>query len=382
MKTLFRLALLLCSVGLIFQALACGTATQTNPSTSSVIQEPAQNPPPSESLAKACEFNHHITDIASLKSVSPLGMVGAGDTEIVGRSYMFVKQDWAGRAIPIYAPADVTLFAASHYVPQGAPVGYAPDWALWFTLDCNPQQSLQLFHIKQVSPRIEAVVPAGLSSSSALMATTQKVSFKAGEVMAFYVKGINDTAWDFIVYDERVTNVFANPARYLAQHSNVLNVVCPFDEFREDLKTQYYALLAAPGSDPAPGLTCGSVSRDVPGSIAGQWFLSEDASAGFGSLRQEGFYGNPFPIVLRPDGIIDFGHVGPVRDVRIDSSNPSFQDPSLLTTEHCYQIYEASMAQGYLYFRVLSESGMQLSYSDVGLCPAVFPTSNFKNYYR
>jgi hypothetical protein len=81
--------------------------------------------------AKAA-FTAHVTDIASLFAVSPLPAL-AGGVAFEGRSYMTVKSEYAGQLVPLYAPTDMTLFAAKRYVTEGAPADYLPDWALEFT---------------------------------------------------------------------------------------------------------------------------------------------------------------------------------------------------------------------------------------------------------
>src|SRR4051812_5939707 len=68
--------------------------------------------------SKPLTFSHQIMDPASIKVVTPIGTVGAGNTELVGRSYIFAKDGTEGVRLPIKAPTDMQLVGATHYLPQ------------------------------------------------------------------------------------------------------------------------------------------------------------------------------------------------------------------------------------------------------------------------
>ena len=65
----------------------------------------------------SCESNrapvltNHITDLQYVKAIAPPGSIAAGN-EIVGRSYLFIKDDVreAQTLVPVYAPANAKLF--------------------------------------------------------------------------------------------------------------------------------------------------------------------------------------------------------------------------------------------------------------------------------
>jgi hypothetical protein len=193
---------------------------------------------------------------------------------------------------------------------------------------------------------------------------------------------LNSVAWDFIVRNDSVTNQFANQARY-EPRSNILHVVCPYDMFEPAKKAAYYALMGSVGGVRLPGADCGTVERDVVGTPSGQWFFDSSAATGLGGLQKEGFYGNPFPNIIAADSTIMFGHIGPSNDVRIERGNPTWKRIDLITTEWCYQVHPTpTTPDGWLWLRMERADKMSAAYSPTGTCPASFPTSGFKSYYR
>lgn len=341
----------------------------------------------SDGDAGACEgrFTNEIFAPDSLSVVTPIGLIGGGGTEIVGRSYMFPKIELRGRMLPLYAPTAMTLYGGTRYEPLGAPEEYVPDWSLFFISDCDPDVQIELYHIKDVVESIHAVVGDEVQASSAWvqLPAERRVHFEAGELFAYYIPAEGSVAWDFIVHDLSVTNVFVNNERYTAARSNLLHIVCPFQFFTPAIRAEYEALLGAPGGGPVEGTSCGSVAVDVVGSIAGQWFWNEDSSSGIGPLALEDGYGNPHPIVLNPDRSITFGNVGPsIQGVRIYDTDPTWHPPSEVTGEHCYQINPLGTPEGYLYYALTSSNEMTLYYGSSGSCPSTRPSSGGHVYYR
>ena len=213
--------------------------------------------------SKPVSFSNNIIDPASLKVISALGMVGAGNTEIVGRSYMFAKDGLEGVRLPLYAPTDVDIIAATHYSPDGAPAGYTPDWSMVLDVGCGV--SIELYHVKDVIDAVKNQVPAALSSSSAWQPLGTRVAVHAGEPFGWYIKGLNSIAWDFIVHNNAVTNHFANQARYETANNYLVHVVCPFDPYSAAMRAAYVTLVGPPGGQPVPGAGCGTVERDEIG---------------------------------------------------------------------------------------------------------------------
>jgi hypothetical protein len=310
-----------------------------------------------------------------LKVVTAIGTVGAGNTELVGRSYIFPTDAQNGVRLPLAAPTDIDIVAATHYSPQGAPAGYTPDWSLLLDAGCGV--SIELYHVKDVIDAVKNQVPAPLSTSSAYQQLGTRVPVTAGTTFGWYVKGLNSIAWDFIVRDQAVTNHFANQARYESGNSNILHVICPFALYPPAMRNAYLALIGPPGGTPVPNASCGSVERDVAGTPAGQWFTSATFSSSW-PFSKDGFYGDPLPIALMPDSTVHIGHIGPSDDIRIAKFEATWKNPATITTSWCYQANGGVS----VFFRMNTPTQMDVSYAPAGGCPATFPLAGFKSYYR
>lgn len=328
-------------------------------------------------------FTFPVVDPAVVQNVTPIGGVGGGGTEIVGRSYIHPKAEYEGIAIPIHAPTDMRLIAVTNYLPPGAPNdgSYRSDWSMTFEASCDV--TLSLYHVKDVVASIRAQEKRGLQSRSAPEPVAQTVEFKAGEVIGYYIKGNLSIAFDFIVNDLRVTNQFLNQRRYEAQMSNILNIICPYDLYSPAVRDTFLALVADAGGTPFPEYGCGQISRDVRGTLAGQWFLEPNAEKGFGENFMDGDYGSPLPITTMPSGTVQIGHLGAQTDVRLYTNNPTWLAPEAINGSHCYQIEpNPSQPAGYVYVEMVSDWEMRLSYSARGLCPNEFPEENYRTYFR
>lgn len=334
--------------------------------------------PDSASCEKEIQFTKFVIDPNLVRVVTPLGTVGGGG-EIVGRSYIFPKDDLAGQKIPLYMPADATLQQGAYYKSQGLPNSYKPEYSLYFDLGCG--KSLSFFHIKEVIDPIKMRFPSVQNASAGN--SVEPLDLKAGDLFGYYIPGPNSIAWDFIVEDSNVTNKFANQERYEAGYgSNILHVACPYDLYSGEKKDEYYSLLGSAGGKIIPGVNCGTVSRDKLGSIEGQWFTNPDPESGMGEYKWNGPYHNPFPVVKEVDGNIDI-YIGGTGIVRINPNNSSYLDPEKVTNEHCYLIQPTpSESVGYVYFKLISNTEMKVSYSETGTCPTTFPDTGSQTYYR
>jgi uncharacterized protein YjdB len=323
-------------------------------------------------------FTRDLIDPANLKVVTQIGVVGGGNTSIVGRSYAFPNDNLAGVRLPITAPASGLLRGAAHYIPDGAPVtGYTPDWSLYLDFGCG--QSMELYHIKDLTPAIKAVIDTSISNVSAWKTLSQPIPFAAGDPIGWYIKGFNSVAFDVVMWDTTVVNRFENQPRYELMRSNLLNVVCPWTQFETSRRTAYMALIGSQTGVRTPGGSCGTAERDVAGTPAGQWFLSATPSASW-SISMTGNYGDPLPIVLGNDSTIYIGHIGASSDFRIERNAATWKDPATITTSWCYQA--SSGSTGWLWLRMNSRLQMDAAYGATGSCPASFPSSGFMPYYR
>ena len=322
-------------------------------------------------------FARDLIDPAGVKVLTQIGVVGGGNTSIVGRSYVFPLDNLTGVRVPVTAPAAGRLIGAGHYVPSGAPVGYTPDWSLFFDFGCG--QSLELYHIKDLPTAVKAAIDTSISASSAWKILATPIPVAAGDPLGWYVKGPNSIAFDVVMWDTAVVNRFENQSRYDITRSNLLNVVCPWTQFEPGRRAAYLALIGAQTGVRTPAAGCGTVERDVPGTPAGQWFLSPTTTASWTSSRN-GAYGDPLPIVLGSDSTVHIGHIGVAGDFRVDRGAPTWKDPATITTSWCYQSTQGS--PGWLWLRMNSRLQMDAAYGATGSCPASFPTTGTMPYYR
>jgi hypothetical protein len=326
-------------------------------------------------------FTEYVMDPSQIKVVAQIGAIGGGNTELVGRSYVFAADGLQNQRLPIVAPTDLDIVAAKHYSPTGALPAYIPDWSLFVDAGCGV--TMELYHVKDVSDTIKAVADTTIYASSAWEPLSHRIRVAAGDTIGWYISGYNSVAWDFIVRNDSITNQFANQARYVARNSNILHVVCPYDLFVPAKKSAYYAKLGSVTGIPVPGANCGTVERDVIGTPAGQWFFDSTFTVGPGMLSKVGYYGDPFPNIIAPDSTIMFGHIGPNNDVRIERVNATWKRPQDITTEWCYQVEPTpSSPDGWLWLQMVTPTKMNAAYSPTGTCPGTFPDSGYRTYYR
>lgn len=366
----------------LITAVASGSATVTAiaGAASASVQVLVQSTVGPAPCTNRTAFSDYLFDPSLIKVVTQIGIIGGGNTEIIGRSYVFPIDGQDGVRMPLTAPTALNVVAARHYLPPGAPTtGYVPDWSLLLDTGCGI--TIELFHVKDVAPSIKAVADTTISNSSAWQQLSTRVPFEAGATFGWYQRGLNSVAFDVIAHDNTVRNKFTNQARYETGHSNLLDIVCPWNLFESNKRDAYLATMGAQTGFRVAGAGCGTIERDVAGTPAGQWFRSQavQSSMPFG---KDGDYGDPLPIVFGVDSTVYIGHTGPTNDIRIANNNPTWRNPASITTSHCYQIISGSTSSGWLWLRMNSETQMDVSYSNDGLCPTAFPATGFVSYYR
>ncbi len=110
--------------------------------------------------------------------------------------------------------------------------------------------------------------------------------------------------------------------------------------------------------------TCHTTERDVLGAASGAWFDSAELT----------FSGSTFSIALTETGQVRITGVG--GDLRIDKGQPTWLDPSLLTTSHCYSV------SGRWFYIEIRDEGMQMALvTGSGSCPGSLP-AGATIYYR
>ena len=167
------------------------------------------------------------------------------------------------------------------------------------------------------------------------------------------------------MYDTTHTNLFANQERYVKGNmSQSLHTVCPYDYFTEPLKSGMYTLLGTHDQRVLPGVECTTTQRDVLGAVAGAWFASPILE--FSDAR--------VAIAMLPGDIVAVTGIG--GDLRIDRGQPTWLDPELLTSTHCYA------GGGRWFFIEIQTEGMQMALATGSSgCPNSLP-SGATVYFR
>ncbi|MCH8911851.1 MAG: hypothetical protein IH867_14085 [Chloroflexi bacterium] len=304
-------------------------------------------------------FSVAPTDLTQIASIVPAGSPSGG--VIKPHSYLHNKNlpgSIKNVRVPVYAIADSVLTSVAYYDTS---VGTS-EYLIFFDVTC--EISFKYDHIMEVAPKIAAVTPETPSDSSE-GTRSPAIAFEAGELIGYANGAGGQGAWDFGVYDTTYTNQFANQERYVKGNmGQLLHTVCPYDYFTEPLKSQMYALLGTHDQRLVPDVECTTTQRDVPGAVAGAWFDTQVLE----------FSDAKVAIAMLPGDIVAITGIG--GDVRISKGQPTWLDPELLTTSHCYA------GGGRWFFIEIQAAGMQMALADgLGNCPNSLP-AGATIYYR
>lgn len=318
-------------------------------------------------------FTRYLLDPALIRNVTQIGSIGGGGA-LVGRSYVFPKSDLDGRRLELRAPAAMTLTGLGYYLPAGAPAGYEPEYSLLFDLGCG--LSLELYHVKALAPALARSAPASASPSSGYLPVKGGARVTAGAVFAYYIREEGrSVAFDVILHDARVSNRFPNQARYAT--SNLLHVVCPWTRYTGALRKTMLALVGTAGGTLTPEAGCGTVSRAIDGTIAGEWWLTPGSV--ISPYRSDGDYGEPMAVIEEADGTVRIGHLGgSTQDTLVSRSNPTWASPAKVTGTHCY---ESDAGGASIAFQVVSRTSVKVAFRRAP-CGAGFPEGDFRLYVR
>lgn len=180
-------------------------------------------------------FTHHITDITAVNDVQmPPRFVGE-----------FLKtHSYIGTGdirVPIYAPTDMILSSGTLYADPGHPENYMLD----FNVSCEIR--VRYDHVTEPVESIVNQFPLEAQPTSQTIPVKERISFAAGEVIGYTTRSQHGN-WDFGVYDNTHTNVFASDPEF--DHSETYTTaVCPFDFFTPELQQAYYDKRIERGGD-------------------------------------------------------------------------------------------------------------------------------------
>jgi hypothetical protein len=343
---------------------------------------------PSETVEKASVeekkpekpiFTKNIFDPSKIEYITPLGELNGGYIEsstIAGVMIDILPSAVAnGAEIKIFAPVDMKLESYGHYVMDTEPA----NWTLDFRI--NSDVTLRVDHLTDVSKRIKDEVgttPKKNDSSSDYLKTP--IAFKAGELIAKTSGTTQANNWNIYLYDKNQVNNFVNQKRYEENYmgQRLIEAACPFDYYKdESQKSPFYALMGATAAGQSKD--CGNTSKDVKGSLSGMWHLNK---TGF-EEKYEGSYANPFSIYKRSGGDVIIYEIGGERRI-ITSKNSTYKDPAKITSSYCYQLTDSwsQKESGFAYFNIDSDNQMSVAFEKTGSCPASFPKTGTKKYYR
>ncbi len=213
--------------------------------------------------------------LADLRSVSPLGHLAPSPHTFPTDHVYFGFNGIAG-SVPLVSPGDLTVVHVSSTEYLSAEPPYSD-----FAITLRPCQEFEIYfaHVKTLDGSFLAKL-GGMdptfcmsyeSGGRSIRYCDQPTSFSiaVGEAIGF-------GGPDFGAKDARVPALaYANPSNNAANSDGVdsLHAVCPFDYFRDDLKTTLKSMIGdVTGVRLATEPWCGAVMQDVLGSAAGRWF--------------------------------------------------------------------------------------------------------------
>ena len=200
------------------------------------------------------------------------------------------------------------------------------------------------------------------------------MEIKAGTLVGYAryrnLSGAADN-FDFVMYNSKKFNQFANQERYLIQGDlgNLLHSDCPFDYYSPSMREEWTDKFGYKDIRP-PGYDC-DMGPDEKGAIAGGWFQSAHDLATDGKTVID--WG--LAIRIKSDGDLNIGH--PNGTLRVDPNDPTFQDPKTVFDATCF--YDSSSNQ-FGYLEPIGDMEMKAAFGN-GTCPSEMP-SILQTFYR
>jgi hypothetical protein len=314
-------------------------------------------------------FPHHLTDLTHISTIHPMGAAWGGGIHVNGHTYLQISPRYQGISVPVYAPVDSRL---ERIIKAREPNGEY-DWAFTMRVSCEVVYIMtHLTHPVQAIEDVWEGPPSVDSSDFMYLNDDNYIYFKAGDLIAYTTGTQAANNWDFGVYHTEHYNDFISPERFYhpvlkGEISRMLNSVCPYPFFIQELREQYEALYGNLLLDrPVPGAHCRQVSRDKLGTIAGTWYrVSGDPE----------FYKEIVGIGSEFGGdVIVGGIAGASRSWRVLAQ--SDVEPKTVTDSHCY--YDGGH---FGYLKLINDMLMHVYYG-TGECPDEFPDSGYAVYER
>src|SRR3989344_3044759 len=202
--------------------------------------------------------------LSSITSIEPIGSANPPEHTLASISsapHIAVQGQGTTATTPLVAPGDICIiFIQPRYGVTQDPEDHVIKYAL-----CRDVYGV-IDHVKSFSPEMKSIVDAyqcrragakpGDNECPIILLEPVKAGTPLGTV------GRMQGNFNFGTWDLRVTHDFVSPSRhgFLTKHAT-----CPFDYFAASLKAELMAKIDGP--------SCGSVEHDVPGTLAGDWFI-------------------------------------------------------------------------------------------------------------
>lgn len=176
------------------------------------------------------EFSHHITDLSMVELIQPGGDVERYQNKniIKSHSYVVVEQE-----APIYAPIDSVALEGSTYIEEGM-----VQYSVFFQVTCD---AFYLFdHIQKPVEKLKKSFSKEPSQDTRTY-PIGPVEFSKGELIGYTKGTLNAHHFDFGLYDTNNYNSFAEYKGVDISERDRWSI-CPFDNFPENMKNEYYLL--------------------------------------------------------------------------------------------------------------------------------------------
>ena len=186
---------------------------------------------------KTCEnnpqpiFTYDITDLSQIYQITPPGTIFDNGAVVKPHSYLWIKNN---AEVPIYAPVDMKLAAGSYGRDKE---GDKPGYILFFDVSCEVE--IKFDHIDRPVDSIIKVLPQTPTlKDSRTTPATEKIKFKAGDLIA-HTKGTSEANnWDFGVFN---TTIYPNPVTNGIPNLNEIDkrADCAYDYFTPEKHEAY-----------------------------------------------------------------------------------------------------------------------------------------------
>ncbi|MBI2636655.1 MAG: hypothetical protein HYW81_00460 [Parcubacteria group bacterium] len=190
-------------------------------------------------------FTADITNLANLVRITPPGTI-LPDGDVKTHSFVW---NAPGANNPVYAPVDVTLAGGGYYTEGGV-----NQYIMFFDVSCEVE--VKFDHIRNPIDAVRNVLPSEPKlNDTRTTPATERLAFKAGDLIGYTVGNPGSGNWDFGVYNTTITNYLAAEERFSA-FPTYTNAVCPYDYYQGTAREAYRVLYAGSGNSSVPTTFC------------------------------------------------------------------------------------------------------------------------------